>query len=248
MAELGWEHDPAIPQPLSHTEQTERAVVPRPSLLATILPTPKAKRLAVIIGSAGACLVGLVIIIMAVSGGSSAATPKVTAEVAPPKAIAPEPPAPAPEPPAVTPEPAKPAAVAAAEPPAVAEPDKPVAKPVVRRPARPQKPLVLDYDKPKADVPVAPNQDQALARARTAYAAGNHHLFAGEADEAIRSYHQALAVYPGYVAGYRGLGLAYAQQGDSASALKAFKTYVGLVPKAKDVALITKRIARLSGQ
>ena len=140
-------------------------------------------------------------------------------------------------------------ATAAVEPPApVAEPVKPVAKPVVRRPARPAKPLVLDYDKPKADAQAAQTADQALAKARAAYAAGNQHLFAGQADDAIRSYHQALAAYPNYVAGYRGLGLAYAQQGDRPAALKAFKTYVGLVPNAKDVALIQKRIARLSGQ
>ena len=67
-------------------------------------------------------------------------------------------------------------------------------------------------------------------------------------EAAITAYKQALAVYPGYVAGYRGLGLAYAQSGDREAALKAFKTYVGLVPNAKDAALIGKRIARLSGQ
>jgi hypothetical protein len=42
-------------------------------------------------------------------------------------------------------------------------------------------------------------------------------------------------------------GLAYAQQGDPVAALKVFKTYVRLTPTAKDVALISKRIARLSG-
>ena len=56
----------------------------------------------------------------------------------------------------------------------------------------------------------------------------------------------ALAAYPGYVAGYRGLGLAYAQAGDRTAALDAFKTYVKLAPTAKDVELVQKRIRNLS--
>ena len=52
-------------------------------------------------------------------------------------------------------------------------------------------------------------------------------------------------MYPGYVGGYRGLGLAYAQLGDKARALQALKTYVAAVPGAKDVPLLKKRIARL---
>jgi tetratricopeptide (TPR) repeat protein len=118
-------------------------------------------------------------------------------------------------------------------------------KPIVakRRISRGKKPVIVDYDK-KPDP--TPEQDEALTRARTDYAAGNHHLFAGETDAAISSYRQALAAYPNYVAGYRGLGLAFAQQGNKASALDAFKTYVKLAPTAKDVALIKKRIANLS--
>ena len=88
--------------------------------------------------------------------------------------------------------------------------------------------------------------DDSLARARADYAAGNQHLFAGETDEAIAQYRNALTAYPNYVAGYRGLGLAFAQQGDRPAALKAFKTYVKLAPAAKDLALIEKRIERLS--
>jgi regulator of sirC expression with transglutaminase-like and TPR domain len=50
------------------------------------------------------------------------------------------------------------------------------------------------------------------------------------------------------VGGYRGLGLAYAQAGDSARALSALRTYVTAVPNARDAALIRKRIARLQGK
>jgi Flp pilus assembly protein TadD len=149
---------------------------------------------------------------------------------------------------AATPSHAAVAAVAPAETAAASSPisTQPTAKkPVVakRRISRGKKPVIVDYDK-KPDP--TPEQDEALSRARADYATGNHHLFAGETDAAIVAYRKALEAYPNYVAGYRGLGLAYAQQGNRASALLAFKTYVKLAPAAKDVALINKRIANLS--
>jgi regulator of sirC expression with transglutaminase-like and TPR domain len=91
-------------------------------------------------------------------------------------------------------------------------------------------------------------EDPAVARARTAYITGNQKLFAGDVDGAIAAYRQSLSLYPGYVGGYRGLGLAYAQRGDTAQALAAFRTYVAAVPNARDIALVKKRIARLQGK
>jgi len=55
-------------------------------------------------------------------------------------------------------------------------------------------------------------------------------------------------MYPGYVGGYRGLGLAYAQRGDTQKSLEALTTYVTTVPNAKDVPLLKKRIARLQAR
>ncbi len=113
------------------------------------------------------------------------------------------------------------------------------------------KKVVLEYDTPTApkDLPkkpaVATADDASIGAARITYYDGNRKLFAGDADAAIRLYRQALALYPGYVAGYRGLGLAYAQKGDKANALKALRTYINAVPHAKDVALVKKRIATL---
>src|SRR5207302_1648570 len=91
-------------------------------------------------------------------------------------------------------------------------------------------------------------EDPAIGRARSAYISGNQKLFAGDAESAIQAYRQSLSLYPGYIGGYRGLGLAYAQLGDSQKALEAFKTYMTAVPNAKDIALIRKRIARLPGK
>jgi eukaryotic-like serine/threonine-protein kinase len=139
--------------------------------------------------------------------------------------------------------PARPA-IAAVE--AVAPSPKVPAKPLVamRRISRRAKPVVVDYDKKPSSSPL--DVDEALAQARAAYSIGNQHLFAGEGSEAVAAYRRALSVYPSYAAGYRGLGLAFAQQGDKPSAIAAFKTYVKLAPSAKDVALIEKRIRNLS--
>ena len=101
------------------------------------------------------------------------------------------------------------------------------------------------HEAPKAAL--TPAEDSAsVARARASYVAGNKRLFTGDAAGAVRAYDQALAAYPGYVAGYRGLGLAYAQEDDKAKALRAFRTYLASVPGAKDAGLIRKRVKALS--
>ena len=114
------------------------------------------------------------------------------------------------------------------------------------------KQVVLESDKEAKEakpIASAPKADQgAIQKARAAYAAGNQRLFAGDAGGAIKYYRQALGSYPGYVAGYRGLGLAYAQQGDKPKALQALKQYLASVPGANDAALIRKRVAALQAK
>ncbi len=95
----------------------------------------------------------------------------------------------------------------------------------------------------------APKSDQtAIQKARSAYAAGNQKLFGGDPSSAIKLYKQALGHYPGYISSFRGLGLAYAQQGDKTKALGALRTYVNNAPTARDIPLIKKRIAALQKQ
>jgi tetratricopeptide (TPR) repeat protein len=84
-----------------------------------------------------------------------------------------------------------------------------------------------------------------VARAREAYHKGNVKLFAGDTAGAIALYRESLKIYPGYVAGYRGLGLGYEAAGDTDEALKAFHTYVRTVPSANDTPIIRRRIDRL---
>jgi hypothetical protein len=205
----------------------------------------------------GGVLLLVVVFVFAFGGGGGdkdkhpAPAPEPAPE--PAAAVAPEPtePAPTPEPP--TAPAAKPVAggdsttsidtaTGSSSSPAAA----PARPPVAKTPMVGGKPVVLEYDdKSAAKTAVMPEDAAAVARARASYAAGTQRLFAGDNDSAIREYKQALATYPGYVAGYRGLGLAYAQQGDNAKALQALRTYVGLVPAAKDAPLIRKRISTL---
>jgi tetratricopeptide (TPR) repeat protein len=113
------------------------------------------------------------------------------------------------------------------------------------------KKLVVEYNDRSSDAPglvAQAAEDPAITRARTAYLSGNRKLFDGDVDGAIAAYQASLELYPGYVGGYRGLGLAYAQRGDRDQALEALQTYVTTVPGAKDVVLIKKRIARLQGK
>jgi regulator of sirC expression with transglutaminase-like and TPR domain len=94
--------------------------------------------------------------------------------------------------------------------------------------------------------PADPVEDEpSLSRARVAYDAGNQALFAGDSAGAIRAYRQVLGFVPTYAAGFRGLGLAHAQQGDVGAAIMALRTYLTLAPQARDVGLIKKRIAIL---
>jgi len=237
---------PEIPVPARH-EPTEPRI-DRRSLLASVFPTPKSRKRGLLI-AAGAFAAILVVVLFATGGSAKATTePTVaTAKRATPAESPASPAMPAPATPTTTA--AAAATVATSEPAAAPTPtpttNPPAKKPIVakRRISRGKKPVVVDYDK-KPDP--TPEQDEALTRARADYAAGNRHLFAGETAAAIVSYRQALAAYPNYVAGYRGLGLAFAQQGNKGSAVDAFKIYVKLAPTAKDVALIEKRIRSLS--
>jgi hypothetical protein len=100
---------------------------------------------------------------------------------------------------------------------------------------------------PEPESVITPDDEQpATARARTAYNAGNQALFAGDTEGAVRGYRQALNAAPTFPPGFRGLGLAYAMQGNDGPAIMAFRTYISLAPHAKDVPLIKKRIAALA--
>lgn len=250
------------PDPLAVPDRDTRPELPEPRArrersatteLRGALTAASSRRMVLWIGAAAGCVALVVALVLVSRSKSGTVATSAQVEDHAPGAAAPARIAAAPaEPASPTPAPAAP------DPPAVQAPPAPPPQPRVpairsaQRPARKLggKKLVVEYTGRENEV-AAPGlsaqttEDPAIARARAAYVSGNQKLFAGDAQGAVRAYRQALGFYPGYVGGYRGLGLAYAQLGDSFKALDAFKTYVSVVPGAKDIALIKKRIARL---
>jgi hypothetical protein len=81
---------------------------------------------------------------------------------------------------------------------------------------------------------------------RPHYERGNALLFAGDSKAAIAAYRDAIRTAPNDPSAYRGLGLAYEQQGDPALAIRALRRYLKLSPSAADHEMINRRIERLS--
>jgi hypothetical protein len=94
--------------------------------------------------------------------------------------------------------------------------------------------------KPSAPAPATDKGDP-----RPLYEKGNALLFSGDAKGATVAYREAVHLAPNDPIGFRGLGLAYETQGETASALRAFKRYLKLAPDAPDRAIIQRRIDRL---
>jgi tetratricopeptide (TPR) repeat protein len=85
------------------------------------------------------------------------------------------------------------------------------------------------------------------ARGRAAYREGNERLFSGNVAAAIKAYEEAIHLNPKDPAGYRGLGLAYAQQGKRSEAVRYLRAYLRRAPDAADRAIIGNRIALITG-
>jgi hypothetical protein len=191
------------------------------------------RRKLVLAAAAGGAVVLALVLMLSFSGDDPVPVPNIAPVAAPTP-----PPAPAPAP--------------AAAPTPVAPPEPAPAAPTKRTLGG--VPVVLEYDKapgaaapPAAGTPPAPQpvDQRAIPRARAAYQRGNNALFAGQPEVAISHYQESLRIYPGYVAGHRGLGLAYAEKGQNPEAIRHMRTYIRAVPNAKDVPLLKKRIQRL---
>jgi hypothetical protein len=183
------------------------------------------------------------------------------AEPAPSKAE----PAPSEQPAALAAKPAEaePTPAAAAEKPKLAEPEEKPAH--AEKPAPAEKPAHAEKtghaekappaEKPKAEPaqpeaksPTGKPSEDDYRRASEAYERGNAKLFQGSAAEAIAEFTHALKLNPKDPAIHRGLGLAFAQSGKSAEAVKHLKLYLKASPKATDRSIIEKRIDQLRGQ
>jgi Flp pilus assembly protein TadD len=81
---------------------------------------------------------------------------------------------------------------------------------------------------------------------RPPYEHGNALLLSGDSKGALAAYREAVKMAPSDPIGFRGLGLAYEQEGEAALAVRALRRYQKLAPDAPDHDLIAKRIAKLS--
>jgi hypothetical protein len=147
--------------------------------------------------------------------------------------------------------------------PVPATPPSPRKGKAVEKPVHAEKPTPLEKPKaiaeptpapahaePKAEPKSAagkPNEED-YRRANEAYQRGNSKLFQGNTSGAITDFNEALKLNPKDAASQRGLGLAYAQTGNNAEALKHLKLYLKVSPKANDRSIIEKRIDQLRAQ
>jgi hypothetical protein len=92
----------------------------------------------------------------------------------------------------------------------------------------------------------APAPATSAADGREAYERGSSLLLSADVSGAVSAYREAVRVAPADPAGYRGLGLAYAQQGDLGAAIRFLRKYLKLAPNAPDSKLIARRIELLS--
>jgi hypothetical protein len=83
---------------------------------------------------------------------------------------------------------------------------------------------------------------------RPSYERGNAALLAGDGKGAIAAYRDAVKTAPSDPIGFRGLGLAYEHEGETALAVKALRRYLKLAPDADDRAIISRRLDRLARQ
>ena len=74
---------------------------------------------------------------------------------------------------------------------------------------------------------------------------GESALERGNADEALASFHAALENEAALPVAFRGMGMAYAMQGNDAEALQAYQKYLILAPAAGDKGDIRRSIAEL---
>jgi hypothetical protein len=92
------------------------------------------------------------------------------------------------------------------------------------------------------------DRKDAMAVATEQYKKGTELYLAGDLTGAEVAYRAALAAVPGYAAAYKGLGILYQRQGNTARAADAYRRYLALAPKASDAESIRERIEQLGGE
>jgi serine/threonine-protein kinase len=141
-------------------------------------------------------------------------------------------------------------APAAAMPDAAPTPAPPVPKPAPARPARPRpappkKAVPPPRPEPKAKHEPSSGPDREAARSH--YQTAMRAFSRGQLAVAEKGFHAALGEHAGFSSAHRALGFVYARQGNKAQAIRHFKSYLRMSPRAKDTPIIRARIAELGG-
>jgi tetratricopeptide (TPR) repeat protein len=120
------------------------------------------------------------------------------------------------------------------------------AEPVDASPA----PVAAAQAHPATEKKRAPNPRQAMqhAIAVSEVRRGEAALEQGRADDALASFRAALDSEPTNASAFRGMGMAYAVQGEDAQALQSYDKYLRLAPGAPDAAEIRKSIRELKAR
>ena len=101
-----------------------------------------------------------------------------------------------------------------------------------------------DGDKPEPP-DVKPGKPRGAETALTKKATEQY--LAGNFDAAASLYKQALASNRSYAPAHKGLGFLYQRTGNKAKAIESLRTYLKLVPSAKDADSVKKRLEQLGG-
>jgi tetratricopeptide (TPR) repeat protein len=130
-------------------------------------------------------------------------------------------------------------------------PAPPPAKPQESSSAKPQEPAPPPESssvKPQEAPPAAKSQDPAYDPYRAAkdIEIGNFYLRKGDVDAAIDRFLDAIRHKPDFAEPCRLLGEAYEKKDEKAEALKYYREYLRIRPKAPDAGKIRKRIGKLS--
>jgi Flp pilus assembly protein TadD len=132
----------------------------------------------------------------------------------------------------------------------LAAPKPAVEKPVTEKVRTASEPATPKPEKKLAEVapPAAKPAGNKAQEAAEAYQRGNAKLLSGALPEAIAAFSEAVKLNPKDAQSQRGLGLAYAQSGNAAQAVRHLRLYLKASPNAPDRALMEKRIDQLGGR
>jgi Tfp pilus assembly protein PilF len=105
--------------------------------------------------------------------------------------------------------------------------------------------VILDTDS-LVDLGLSDRDLDDIGRARAAVSRADGKLADGDGAGAERLFQSALEAYPGYLVAYRGLGRAYALQGNAELAVSSLETYLRHAPPgARDAATVRRWLRQL---